>query len=170
MANTYAAIPRYRLMVVREDEAKGPSDMPVLRPVESSTDAAALLKSYFRGLEREHFVLLALNAKHRPIGLHTVSIGTLTASMVHPREVWKAALLLNAAAVILAHNHPSGDPTPSQDDLVLTTRLADCGNLLGIQVLDHLVFGDGRYWSMADHGRLPSVESRGALTGSGYRS
>ena len=94
----------------------------------------------------------ALNAKHRPIGLNTVSVGSLTASTAHPREVFKPALTGNAAAVIVAHNHPSGDPAPSAEDVQLTKRLRDAGELLGIRVLDHVILGDGKYYSFVDAG------------------
>src|SRR5262249_32765455 len=97
-------------------------------------------------------VLVLLNAKHRPIGLNTVSVGSLTASIVHGREVFKPAIAGNAAAVILAHNHPSGDPSPSTEDVELTKRLRDAGELLGIRVLDHVIVGDGKHYSFVDAG------------------
>lgn len=99
-------------------------------------------------------MVVALDAKHAVIGVNTVSIGSVTLSIVHPREVFKPVILMNACAVLLAHNHPSGDPTPSQEDHALTRRLKDAGELLGIAVLDHLVLGDGRYYSFADHQEL----------------
>jgi DNA repair protein RadC len=95
-----------------------------------------------------------LDRKNRLIGLNTVSIGSLTASVVHPREVFKPAILANAAAVIVAHNHPSGDPHPSQEDKLLTRKLVLAGEALSIQVLDHLVLGDGRHYSFKDAGEL----------------
>lgn len=88
---------------------------------------------------REHFLVLLLNARHEVLGKETVSIGSLNASIVHPREVFRPALLQAAAAVILVHNHPSGDPEPSEEDLGITKRLAQCGELLGISVLDHVI-------------------------------
>ncbi|MFY4729575.1 JAB domain-containing protein, partial [Nitrospira sp. BLG_2] len=96
----------------------------------------------------------ALDAKHSVIGINTVSIGSVTLSIVHPREVFKPLILMNASAVILAHNHPSGDATPSQEDRALTRRLKDSGELLGISVLDHVVLGEDRYYSFADHREL----------------
>ena len=87
--------------------------------------------------------------------MNVVAIGSLTAALVHPREVFKPAILSNAAAVVLAHCHPSGDPTPSAEDLALTKRLCEAGDLLGIRVLDHLVLGhEGAYRSLADEGQL----------------
>jgi len=100
--------------------------------------------------------VVLLDRKNKVIGLNTVSVGSLTASICHPREVFKAAILANAAAVILGHNHPSGDPQPSQEDRVLTARLAAAGQLLGIEVLDHIIVGDGteHFFSFADVGML----------------
>jgi DNA repair protein RadC len=97
-----------------------------------------------------------LDQKNQVIGLHTVSIGSLTASIVHPRECFKPAILSNAAAIILAHNHPSGDCQPSREDRALTQRLVETGKLLGISVLDHIIIGDGTssYFSFADEGLL----------------
>jgi DNA repair protein RadC len=96
-----------------------------------------------------------LDAKNKPLGFHVVSVGSLTSSVVHPREVYKIAILGNAAAIILLHNHPSGDPTPSGEDLSITTRLHQVGDVLGIRVLDHVVVGDGRYVSFVDDGYFP---------------
>jgi DNA repair protein RadC len=98
--------------------------------------------------------MLCLSTKHRVIAYHEVSRGTLDSTLVHPREVFKAALLANAAAIVVSHNHPSGDPSPTMDDLEVTTRLAAAGEVLGIAVLDHIVIGDGRYFSFKEAGRL----------------
>jgi DNA repair protein RadC len=101
--------------------------------------------------DREHFTVVLLDARNRVVGVNTVSIGTLTASLVHPREVFKPAILANAAAIIVAHNHPSGDPEPSNEDVAITQRLGEAGALLGIRLLDHLVLGaDGAFVSLAD--------------------
>ena len=100
------------------------------------------------------FAILWLSTKHRVIAYHEVSRGTLDATLVHPREVFKAALLANAAAIVLCHNHPSGEPTPSPDDLQLTRRLVGAGALLGVDVLDHVIVGDGRYYSFKESGCL----------------
>ncbi|UVT18029.1 MAG: JAB domain-containing protein [Nitrospira sp.] len=115
-------------------------------------DAAALLRPCFAGLDREQFVVCGLDAKHRVIGLNVVSIGSLTLSIVHPREVFKALVLMNASAWLCAHNHPSGDTTPSQEDRILTIRLREAGELLGITLLDHLILGHERQYSFADEG------------------
>lgn len=107
-----------------------------------------------RNLRHEIFKVVLLDAKHAILRDATVSEGSLTLSIVHPREVFTMAVKESAAAVIFLHNHPSGDPTPSQEDHVLTTRLVSAGDVLGIRVLDHLVIGDGRYVSFADQGWL----------------
>lgn len=143
------AIPRYRVMLVKESLAY-PSPVKIM----DSQIAYRLLTPLFDGLDREHFMVVGLDAKHAVIGINTVSIGSVTLSIVHPREVFKPLILMNASAVLLAHNHPSGDSTPSQEDRALTRRLKESGELLGITVLDHVVLGVDRYYSFADHGTL----------------
>src|SRR5215475_2947841 len=133
-----ASVPIYRVSLVRESRLHC-----YHKQIRSSADASTLLHTYLAGVDREHFVVLMLDQKNKVIGIHTVSIGSLTASIVHPREVFKPAILSNAAALILAHNHPSGAPQPSQEDRVLTVRLVAAGKLLGISVLDHVIIGDG---------------------------
>jgi DNA repair protein RadC len=118
---------------------------------------AAAVHGHFRGrlpqLEREVFYGLLLDGKNRVQGEVLVSEGSLTAALVHPREVFSAAIRAAAAAVILVHNHPSGDPTPSAEDRAITERLRQVGELVGIRVLDHVVIGRGGYTSMAEQGR-----------------
>ncbi len=120
--------------------------------VRSPADVHPLLKEEFRGLDRERFLALYLDTRHRVAAVETVSIGSLNASLVHPREVFKPAVAMSAAAVIVAHNHPSGDASPSGDDLDLTARLDRCGDLLGIALLDHLVVGDEEIISIREYG------------------
>ena len=96
-----------------------------------------------RGSDREHFWALALNTKNQLLKIIEVSIGSLNASIVHPRELFKEAVRISAASVVVVHNHPSGDPTPSGADIQLTRRLVKAGDVLGIEVLDHVVIGDG---------------------------
>ncbi|MBU6434894.1 MAG: JAB domain-containing protein [Nitrospirae bacterium] len=143
------AIPRYRVMLVKESRAHTSH----VRISDSQT-VYRLLAPLFDGLDREHFMVVGLDAKHAVIGINTVSIGSVTLCIVHPREVFKPLLLMNASAVILAHNHPSGDSPPSQEDRALTRRLKEGGDLLGITVLDHIVLGEDRYHSFADHQEL----------------
>ena len=109
---------------------------------------------YFHGLKKEVFRLLMLDGKNRIFADYTVSEGCLTSSIVHPREVYIQAIRNSAASVIFLHNHPSGDPSPSPEDIEITKRLVAAGELLGIKVLDHVIMGDGGYLSFADKGLL----------------
>jgi len=104
--------------------------------------------------DKEHFVLLALNNKNRINGCKVISTGTLTATLIRPGDVYAAALELRAAAVVFVHNHPSGDPAPSQEDLEITRRLKECGEMLAIRVLDHVILGVDRCDSFSDRGLL----------------
>jgi len=103
---------------------------------------------------KEHFMALHLDGKNRIVCFDRVSVGSLNQSIVHPREVFKSAILSSAAALILVHNHPTGDPTPSAEDLAITRRLSEVGDLVGIRVLDHVIVGDGEYLSFAERGLL----------------
>lgn len=137
--------PRYRVTLVCETEGTGTAEA-----IRDSSTAATLFRPCFEGLDREHFVVCGLDAKHRVIGINVVSVGSLSLSIVHPREVFKPLIVMNAAAWLCAHNHPSGDITPSQEDRILTKRLREVGELLGITLLDHLILGDDRQFSFAD--------------------
>jgi DNA repair protein RadC len=142
------AVPRYRVTLIRENRA-----MPPSLPLNTSVAAAAVLRPLFAGLDREQFLVCGLDAKHAIIGVNVVSIGSLSLAIVHPREVFKPLILMNAAAWICAHNHPSGgDVTPSQEDRVLTSRLRQGADLLGITLLDHLILTEERCYSFADQG------------------
>lgn len=116
--------------------------------ISSPEDVKDLVMEDMRYLDREYFKCLYLDRKNKFVALDTISVGGLSSSLVHPREVFKPAVKLSAASVILIHNHPSGDPTPSSEDIDITKRLVDSGKILGIDVLDHLVIGDGRYVSL----------------------
>lgn len=120
--------------------------------IKSPDDVAVLLMEELRWLDREYFKVLSLNTKNRLLAVDTVSIGHLSGSLVHPREVFKNPIKRSAAAVILAHNHPSGDPAPSRDDTEVTKRLWEAGKLLGIDVLDHVIIGDNRHVSLKERG------------------
>ncbi|MFZ5596914.1 MAG: RadC family protein [Bacillota bacterium] len=117
-------------------------------------DAAMMVMEEMRHLDREHFCALLLNTKHQVLSRETISIGTLNSSVVHPRELFKAAIKKSAAALILLHNHPSGDPTPSREDREITGRLKDAGSIIGIEVLDHIVIGDNKFISFKSMGML----------------
>lgn len=139
---------RQRIALVRD---AGPAYGDTFR---SSADVVRALSAEAATWDREHFLVVGLDGKNRILGVSTVSIGTLTASLVHPREVMKSLILANAAAFLLVHNHPSGDPTPSAEDLAITTRLKECAELFGMRLLDHVILGHGRYCSMCDENLL----------------
>lgn len=122
--------------------------------VRTPEDAAQYVMEDLRYQKKEYFVALFLNTKNHITGKETLSIGTLNASLVHPREVFRAAIRHSSASIICLHNHPSGDPTPSTEDITITKRLAEAGNLIGIDVLDHIIIGDGRYISLKEQGHL----------------
>ena len=138
-----------RVSVVRE---RSPLSYALAAPIDAARTARELIGD---DLDREVFGILLVNTRNRVTAMHIVSVGTLSGAFVHPREVFKAAILGNAAAIILFHNHPSGDPDPSREDRELTRRLIDAGRILGIDVLDHVVLGDeGRYFSFKERGLL----------------
>ena len=118
--------------------------------IHSPEDVARYVMDEMRLLTQEHFVGIYLNTKNHVVSKQTLFIGSLNASIVHPREVFKEALRRSAAAVICVHNHPSGDPTPSREDIEVTQRLAECGKLLGIDLLDHIIIGDNAFKSLKE--------------------
>lgn len=122
--------------------------------VNSSATAAALVMEDLRYREQECLVALLLDTRNQLIRQQLITMGTLAGSPAHPREIFREAITHSAAALIVVHNHPSGDPSPSEGDLVLTSRLARAGELLGIPVLDHIIIGGGRYVSLKDAGRM----------------
>lgn len=119
--------------------------------INSPEDVARLLMPDMRYLDREHFKALILNTKHQVLRSVDISIGSLNSSVVHPRELYKMVIRHNGAAVIVAHNHPSGDPTPSSEDIAVTKRLTEAGQVLGIDLLDHIILGDGRFVSLKEY-------------------
>lgn len=124
------------------------------RPVISSpADVDRLLRGRIANLDRENFVVVLLNTKNEVIESPLVSVGTLSSALVHPREVFKPAIRASAASVILAHNHPSGKVEPSREDREVTSRLVGAAEILGIEVLDHVILGDG-FYSMKEYGKL----------------
>ena len=148
----YACAPKVRLVEIEQvasavaeppPEAKKPGDVfDILRPLIGTKD-------------REHLVAIHLDARHRAVSIELVSKGTLTMSPVHPREVFKGAILANAAAVIVAHNHPSGDTTASSEDIEVLKRLCDAGRMIGIPLLDFLVITKDNFWSGRESGHWP---------------
>lgn len=111
-----------------------------------------LCRCYYQ--KKEHLKSLLLDTKNRVLAIRTVSIGDLSSSIVHPREVFKDAVVASAASVIVAHNHPSGDPTPSAEDVAVTKRLMQAGEIMGIDLLDHIVLGDGTFVSLKERGLI----------------
>jgi len=124
-------------------------------PITSALDLVSLIVPHTRGQHRETFFAIPLNTKHRPIGIHVVSVGTASCAIVHPREVFLPAVLTGAAALAVAHNHPSGDPCPSSEDRLVTDRLRKAGEVIGIELLDHIVVGDTSFFSFAADKTLP---------------
>lgn len=120
--------------------------------VSSPGDVAELVMPRLRFLKQEHFLVIHLNTKNKILSEETISKGTLDSSLVHPREVFKTAVKNSSAALILVHNHPSGDPQPSNDDLNLTRRLKEAGEIMGIPILDHLIIGDNKFISLREEG------------------
>ncbi|WP_091274608.1 RadC family protein [Alteribacillus persepolensis] len=122
--------------------------------IRTPEDASNYVMEDMRFLAQEHFVVLCLNTKNQVIHRQTLFIGSLNASIVHPRELFKEALRRTAASVICLHNHPSGDPSPSSEDIEVTKRLIECGRILGIEVLDHVIIGDREYISLKEKGYI----------------
>ncbi|MBU5466528.1 DNA repair protein RadC [Virgibacillus sp. MSJ-26] len=122
--------------------------------IRSPEDGADYVMEEMRSLNQEHFVTLFLNTKNQIIHRQTIFIGSLNASIVHPREVFREAVKRSAASIIVAHNHPSGDPTPSQEDIHVTRRLVESGKMIGIELLDHLIIGNRKFVSLKEKGYL----------------
>ena len=122
--------------------------------ISSASDVAGMFMETLRFERKEHFQTMLLDTKGRVIHLEEVSVGDLNTAPVHPREVFSSAVKRSAASIILIHNHPSGDPSPSSADMLLTERLVEVGKLLGIKVLDHVIIGDGEYYSFAGTGKI----------------
>lgn len=122
--------------------------------IQNASDAAAILAPALRDEPQEHFRVLLLNTRHEVLKLRSITIGGLDSSIIEPRDLFREAMSANSAAIIVAHNHPSGDPTPSREDIAVTRRLYECGRLLGIEVLDHIIIGDGRWVSLKERGLM----------------
>lgn len=122
--------------------------------IRSPKDAASLLMADMSSLKQENFVVLFLNVKNQVIHQQTIFIGSLNASIVHPREIFREAVKRSAASIICAHNHPSGNPNPSPEDIEVTQRLTDAGKIMGIEVLDHVIIGDHQFVSLKELGYM----------------
>lgn len=143
-------VPVVKIQMVRERTM--PYEESAL--ISSPDEAVQLIRAYLGDADREHFVVLMLSTKHRVNAIHTVSVGSINATIVHPREVLKVAILSNAAAIVVGHNHPSGDPKPSEEDLSITERLLQACRIMGIELLDHVVLGENRHISFRESGLL----------------
>lgn len=118
--------------------------------IATPNDIANLCRNFLEQADREICLLICLDNKNKPTAIHTISVGTVNASLVHPREVFKTAILANAVRIVLAHNHPSGDPEPSKEDIEITKRLIEAGKIIGIELLDHIVIGEKRFVSFKE--------------------
>ncbi|MEF2243832.1 JAB domain-containing protein [Paenibacillus sp. IITD108] len=137
------------LKMVRESTILYPE-----RSIRSPQDAARLLRPLLQNEDREHFLVVCLDTKNNVNSITTCHIGSLNASIVHPRECFKTAILSNAASIICAHNHPSGNAAPSQEDIQITSRLKEAGELLGIDLLDHLIIAGDNFCSLKEGGHI----------------
>lgn len=124
------------------------------RNVRSPQDGYKLFKQFLGELDREYFVVMCLDVKNQPTAINVCHIGSLNASIVHPREVMKTAIMSNSASIIVAHNHPSGKPEPSLEDIEVTKRLAEAGSIIGIELMDHLIIGEDTFISLKEKGYL----------------
>ena len=146
----FSGVPLYTTRLVRERTFT----FPTRDQVRSPADAAVVLAEYFSDRDREEFVVAFMDTANTLTGLHVASVGGLAASIVEPRQVFKAAVLANAAAVLLAHNHPSGNPEPSREDVAVTRQLVEAGKVMGIPVHDHLIVTDHGHTSLAERGLM----------------
>ena len=143
-----------RINIVSIKMVKESSFLYQTRQILSPNDAYEMIKEQLEGLDREQFIIACLNTKNEPTNISVVSVGSLNKAIVHPREVFKSGFLSNAASIMAFHNHPSGETTPSLQDIQLTHRLYEAGELLGIKLLDHLIIGDGTFTSLKEKGYL----------------
>jgi DNA repair protein RadC len=147
--------PAKRINIVSIKMIKEGSILYKERKISSPSDAAKISRQFLESCDREQLIVICLDTKNQPTAINTVSVGSLNSSLVHPREVFKPAILSNSASVIIAHNHPSGDSTPSSQDIDITTRLKEAGKILGIDLIDHIIIGSSeRYISIKEQGIL----------------
>jgi len=140
----------FNLKVVKETSGR----YDVQKKIQTPGDVFNIAQNVIRANEyaEENLWLITLDTKNNITGIFTVSTGSLNSSIVHPREVFKRAVLQNAASIIICHNHPSGDPTPSPEDINITKRIYNAGQILGIELLDHIIIGDNKYTSLKENG------------------
>ena len=148
----FSHVPMYTTRLVRETHFT----FSHRKQVSSPEEVADLLQQYFQDKDREEFLVVLLDTSNSLIGFSQISVGGLAASIVEPRQVFKVAILANAAAIILAHQHPSGNPEPSREDIRITRQLVEAGKLMGVPVHDHLIIAENGYVSLAERGLLGS--------------
>lgn len=141
-------LPLYSTRLVRETEFTYPDRFQVTEP----SEVATILRDYFRDKDREEFLIVLLDTANTVTGLSQISVGGLSSSVVEPRQIFKTAILANAAAVILAHQHPSGNPEPSHEDIQITRQIMEAGEIMGIPVHDHLIITEADHTSLANRG------------------
>ena len=147
--------PAKRINIVSIKMVKEGSFLYDVRQISSPSEAAGLGRLFLEDCDREQVVVCCLDTKNHPISLNVVSIGCLNSSLIHPREIFKTSILSNAAGILLFHNHPSGDPEPSQEDINITTRIKEAGKIIGIELLDHIIIGsEGAFCSLKGKGLL----------------
>ena len=136
-----------KVILVKEGTLKIPKEF---KKISSPSDISEIFKKYLEGADREYMACICLNTKNDIINISTISIGSLNSAIIHPREVYKIAILSNAASIILAHNHPSENVEPSKEDVNITIRIKECGKILGIELLDHIIIGGDTYKSFKE--------------------
>jgi len=147
-------VPAKRVDIVSLRLVKETSLLYKDRAIRSPEDGYNLFKQFLGELDREYFVVMCLDVKNQPTAINICHIGSLNASIVHPREVMKTAILSNSASILVLHNHPSGNPLESPEDIEVTKRLAEAGRIIGIELLDHLIVGDNNFISLKEKGYI----------------
>jgi DNA repair protein RadC len=146
---------RKRVDVVSVKLCKESSILYEPRKIAVPEDGANLLRRFLADSDREQFLVVTLDTKNQPINVNVCSVGTLNSSLVHPREIFKVAILSNANSIIIGHNHPSGNPEPSKEDLSITKRIKEAGEIIGIKLTDHLILGEEeKFVSLKERGIL----------------
>ena len=143
-------IPRIKVSMVKEADV-----VFCANPIRTPSQVETLVRDFIGPSDREHFIVVHLSTRHIVTAIETISIGTISASLVHPREVFKSAIVKSSAGIIVAHNHPSGNVNPSEEDLSITRRLVEVGELIGVEVLDHVIVGgESDTYSMRENGQI----------------
>ncbi|NOW85889.1 DNA repair protein RadC [Clostridium beijerinckii] len=145
-------LPAKRISIVSIKMVREASVLYDIRKIDSPKDGAELGKRFLQDLDREQLIVCCLDTKNQPTAINVVSVGSLNTSIVHPREVFKPAILSNSASIILFHNHPSGDSEPSKEDISITERIKESGIILGIKLIDHIIIGNDSYCSLKERG------------------